>query len=228
VFSVTTKKKKKKTYPDYKDIANNVKGVTKNICYSKDDIVAFMPVLVSQCFCHLGSAALTASFENDAKEDATSRAEDYFLQSLNGWKYNAAALSLYANQRRMSGDVTLNSVLDQYEAATKCAHFIREESIKAITDENLSDDMKVCIEILLLDSIGVEFIAKENDSDEFSFAAVEATASFMCSLLASSLGDHDKARKYLSKFSTTHRIHPNVWEIANGRAIIEEDSCDIV
>mmetsp|Transcript_14099 Transcript_14099/g.18467 ORF Transcript_14099/g.18467 Transcript_14099/m.18467 type:complete len:107 (+) Transcript_14099:53-373(+) len=48
VFSVTTKKKKKKTYPDYKDIANNVKGVTKSICYSKDDIVAFMPVLVSQ------------------------------------------------------------------------------------------------------------------------------------------------------------------------------------
>ena len=33
----------------------------------------------------------------------------------------------------------------------------------------------------------------------------------MAALLNSTLGKHDRAKRYLSRFNISHRIHPNVW-----------------
>ena len=52
---------------------------------------------------------------------------------------------------------------------------------------------------------------EEEEDGYFSISQVEATSSFMAALLNSTLGNHDKALKYLRKFKVTHRIHPNVW-----------------
>jgi hypothetical protein len=54
---------------------------------------------------------------------------------------------------------------------------------------------------------------EEKDDSYFSFSSVEATARFMCAMLASTVGRHDQALTHLRHFShLTHRLHPNVWQ----------------
>ena len=47
----------------------------------------------------------------------------------------------------------------------------------------------------------------------YSSSAVESTARFMCAMLWSMQGNHDRALDHLKHFPLTHRLHPNVWTV---------------
>jgi len=53
----------------------------------------------------------------------------------------------------------------------------------------------------------------EDDKGSYSSSAVESTARFMCAMLWSMEGRHDKSLDHLRNFQLTHRLHPNVWKI---------------
>ncbi|KAG7366592.1 hypothetical protein IV203_029262 [Nitzschia inconspicua] len=74
------------------------------------------------------------------------------------------------------------------------------------------------------DSFENEFNEKDTEEDsnggeeevdspmDLSASAVESTARFMCAMLYSMEGRHDKALGHLKHFRLTHRLHPNVWK----------------
>mmetsp|Transcript_26922 Transcript_26922/g.74006 ORF Transcript_26922/g.74006 Transcript_26922/m.74006 type:complete len:726 (+) Transcript_26922:56-2233(+) len=51
----------------------------------------------------------------------------------------------------------------------------------------------------------------ESDPGWYSSSSVEATSRFMCAMLWSMDGRHDRALVHLKPFGLTHRLHPNVW-----------------
>ena len=55
----------------------------------------------------------------------------------------------------------------------------------------------------------------EADTGWYSFSAVESTSRFMCAMLWSMDGRHDRALDHLKPFRLTHRLHPNVWRISS-------------
>lgn len=58
----------------------------------------------------------------------------------------------------------------------------------------------------------------DDDAEEtgcYSASAVESTSRFMCAMLLSRDGRHDRALNYLKPFRLTHRLHPNVWKIVS-------------
>ncbi len=54
----------------------------------------------------------------------------------------------------------------------------------------------------------------KEDSGWYSASAVESTSRFMCAMLWSMEGCHDRALDHLKPFRLTHRLHPNVWQIS--------------
>ena len=213
-----------------KDDYVDINGEIHSICSAEEEkaITLFGPILLSSCFFHIGNKALTSRLEciepeeEETIDESSCSAESYLIKSIDIWPFNAVALSVYANHIRMSNTgSSLTSIVKMYEAAATYAHVIRQEALPFLTSDSTADDIKVFIEVLLLDSIGIEYIEdSEEELDEmskFSFAAVEATSRFMASLLRSTIGDHDKALEHLKKFNITHRVHPNVWEISSGR-----------
>ena len=59
---------------------------------------------------------------------------------------------------------------------------------------------------------------KDSNKYQYSYSEIEANASFMSSLLLSTLGKHDQALQYLEQFQLSHRIHPNVWKEAQSHS----------
>jgi len=53
----------------------------------------------------------------------------------------------------------------------------------------------------------------EEDDGWYSASTVESTSRFMCSMLWSMEGRHDRALEHLKPFRLTHRLHPNVWRV---------------
>ena len=158
-------------------------------------------------------------------------------KSLQAFGGNAATWSMGANFGRMSHRLSLATTREWYEKAVVWAVRIRAQAVTLLEDETIEDPLlKEWTELMLLNHmVGVEFEddeEDENDSDDedidqdekendeaeeeghYSVSAVEATARFMCAMLWSMQGDHDKAASHLQHFDVTHRLHPNVWNIA--------------
>ena len=218
-------KKSKLDVSSIRNIAKeSIEGEITKICFTQDEELAFKSfgkILLSQSYFHLADQGMSRLLEQSSRTDLglDKDIEYYFLKAIEVWPYNATARSVYANSRRMFGTESLSEILMDYELAAYFAHTIRDEAVSAIVSDSVGTDIKEFIEVLLLDSVGVEYI---EDSDNFSFPAIEATSSFMVSLIASCIGDHDKAKVYLKKFRATHRVHPSVWEQASGRMFLEE------
>ena len=195
-------------------------------------IEELLPVLVSICYLQLGSHAIDMAFASTAEEEEEESAldmapEEYLILSLLHFPANAAALSMLANHLRMNALATTQDVLYLYEKAAKHAHSIRSLAISLLEDEEVEDETKEWIELLLLNGVsGCEFEGgddkdeednnedgedEEGEGDVVSDSEVEATSSFMAALLLSVLGRHDEAATYLKKFGVTHRVHPDVW-----------------
>ena len=185
-------------------------------------IEGLLPVLISICYLQLGSHAIDLAFASTAEEEGEESAldkapEEYLTLSLLHFPPNAAALSMLANYLRMNALATTQDVCYLYEKAAKHAHSIRSLAISFLEDEEVEDEAKERVELLLLNGVsGCEFEGgddedEEGEGDVVSDSEVEATSSFMAALLLSILGKHDEAAVYLTKFGVTHRIHPDVW-----------------
>ena len=196
-------------------------------------IEGLLPVLISICYLQLGSHAIDMAFASTAEEEEGESAldkapEEYLVSSLLHFPANAAAVSMLANYLRMSALATTEDVCYLYEKAAKHAHSTRSLAISLLEDEEVEDETKEWVELLLLNGVsGCEFEGgddedeednnEDNEADEegggdvVSDSEVEATSSFMAALLLSILGEHDEAATYLKKFGVTHRIHPDVW-----------------
>lgn len=167
----------------------------------------------------------------------------YFEQALHYWPTNPAAKSLHANYHRMNLLRSTDYICGMYVEAAASAHEWRGVALDFLQmpleseDKEGSDDalnVKEWVELLIVNgALGVDYIAddedeeegaedggkdteeeEDEDSGEYSFSEVEATASFMSALLLSTLGKHEEALPYLKKFELSHRIHPNVWKMA--------------
>jgi hypothetical protein len=155
---------------------------------------------------------------------------EYFEQSLRFWPTNPAAMSMCANYDRMNCWGTTEEICERYCKAAEYANAWRQiglnyflVSSKDCEDDDQSMNAKEWVELLIMNgALGVDYISDERDNEvdeakdsgEYSASEVEATASFMSALLLSVLGKHDEALHYLRKFNLSHRIHPNVWEMA--------------
>ena len=216
------------------DIAKeSIEGEISRICFMENEVMAFKAfgeILLSQCYFHLADQGVSKILEDNSKLKAMAgldwdNIENNFMKAIEVWPYNATARSVYANARRMFGSTkSLSSILKDYEIAAYFAYVVRKEAVSAIKSDEVSSDIKEFIEVLLLDSIGAEYI---EDDDVFSFAAVEATSSFMASLLASNTGDHERAKVQLEKFGVTHRVHPKIWEHASGRSLSRKEANEV-
>jgi hypothetical protein len=93
--------------------------------------------------------------------------------------------------------------------------FIEEEEEESVFDNNLANEKSFQNEYCEKDGEDEEDNSDEGSNGNFSASVVESTARFMCSMLWSMSGRHDRALNHLKHFPLTHRLHPNVWEICS-------------
>ena len=198
-------------------------------------IKGLLPILVSMSYLHIGSHAISMAFSEEHGGDDgmfCMTPEEYLTLSLQYCPYNAAAVSMLANYLRMNMLAPVDRICCLYVLAAGDASKIRSLAIAILNDDSVAEEVKEWVELLLLNGIvGSEFAdsesgqedeengkkkenasdQEEKEEDEVTCSEVEATASFMASLLNSVLGRHDEALKHQKKFGISHRIHPNVW-----------------
>lgn len=201
--------------------------------FNNINIQTLIPILISMSNLHLATYATSYAL-NDADETSEfvlDSPKQYFEQALEYWPSNPAALSLYANYDRMNCGC-LKTVCERYVKASEFAKTWRQVAVDYL--ENAADvkadidglHIKEWVELLIVNgALGVDCIdetdeedannSKEEETGEYSFSEIEATAAFMSALLLSTLGKHEEALHNLKKFDLTHRIHPNVWKAAH-------------
>lgn len=199
-------------------------------------IKGLLPVLISMSYLHIGSHAISLALAEEQGGDGSMfsrRPEEYLTLSLQYFPYNAAAASMLANYLRMNMLAPVDHICNLYMLAANNASKMRSLAISLLDNETVGEEVKEWIELLLLNGIaGSEFAdpedgqeeedsgdkegngkdqEEEEEEEEVTDSEVEATASFMASLLNSIQGKHEEALNYQKKFGITHRIHPNVW-----------------
>ena len=173
---------------------------------------------------------------NESIAKAMETAQNLLIESLEWYPYNASTWSMGANFGRMSQSLSISSSRSWYEMAVRASSIIREHALEALEDESIPDEEKEWIELLVLNQVvGVEYEDDDDENDEeeecnedeenedeggddqedtgwYSASAVESTARFICAMLCSMDGRHDRALDHLKSFGLTHRLHPNVWK----------------
>ena len=215
----------KKSNIDYKDSETLEERAT---CWK--DVVGLLPILMSVAYYHLADFAISEYLSADSQDEASALEIQRLLNnSLEYFPENVAAWSMGANFGRMSHRLSLVNIRNWYERAVLYSSKLRAYSLAVLEDDSIEDNLvKEWIELLLLNQVlGVEFEGIEEGEDEeeeeeegeeegqYSSSAVESTARFMCAMLWSREGNHDRALSHIEKFPLTHRLHPNVWSIPN-------------
>ncbi|KAL3797092.1 hypothetical protein HJC23_000430 [Cyclotella cryptica] len=201
------------------------------------NVKSLLPMLISMSYLHLANYAISYVLK-DAKADGTTKEfllgfespMEYFEHSLRFWPTNPAAMSMCANYDRMNCWSSTEEICERYCKAAQYAGAWRQIALNyfQVSSEDVEDEAdgmnaKEWVELLIMNgALGVDYISEEEDNEadevkdsgEYSASEVEATASFMSGLLLSVLGKHDEALQYLRKFNLSHRIHPNVWKMA--------------
>ena len=166
-------------------------------------------------------------------------------KSLEYFPENAATWSMGANFGRMTHRLSLSNIRQWYERAVHYSSKLRISALDILKDDSIQDNLiKEWTELLLLNQVlGVEFEGSDDDDEEeeeeediddegeedidqeedddqemqgqYSSSAVESTSRFMCAMLWSREGEHERALSHLKNFPLTHRLHPNVWTIPN-------------
>ncbi|KAL7519683.1 hypothetical protein ACHAWX_004438 [Stephanocyclus meneghinianus] len=200
------------------------------------NVKSLLPVLISMAYLHLANYAISYVLK-DAKADGTTKEfllgfespMEYFEHSLRFWPTNPAAMSMCANYDRINCWGSTEEICERYCKAAECAKAWRQIALNYFeaSSEDCEGDVqgmnaKEWVELLIMNgALGVDYVSEEEnevedakESGEYSSSDVEATASFMSALLLSVLGKHEEALHYLRKFNLSHRIHPNVWKMA--------------
>lgn len=198
---------------------------------------SMLPIVCSVAHCHLASSAINQTVDQQA--DTCKEVWHHLKASLEYFSQNAATWSMGANFARMTQQASPAQVCAWYAKAAECASMLRSRALSLLEGlDEVSDDVKEWIELLLLNGIvGSEYVCDSDDDEEeaqvestdgmeneetediepkeengyFSASTVEATSRFMAAMLLSTLGKHDQALQQLQRFHLTHRLHPNVW-----------------
>lgn len=198
------------------------------------NIKDLVPILMSMSYLHLATYSVNYASKDDGMTKefllGFESAMDYFAHALEFWPTNPAAVSLSANYDRMNCWRTVEGICERYVNAAEYALKWRKVVVEFLEDETEVEpdvegmNVKEWVELLMANgSLGMECLDEEEhaeakngggDVDEYSYSEIEATAAFMSALLLSTLGKHDEALQQLTKFKLTHRIHPNVWKLA--------------
>eukprot|EP00934_Nitzschia_sp_Nitz4_P008163 Nitzschia sp. Nitz4//scaffold52_size167869//4218//6032//NITZ4_002253-RA/size167869-processed-gene-0.117-mRNA-1//1//CDS//3329553966//8153//frame0 len=197
-------------------------------------VLDLLPILLSAVYYHLAETAIAEYLHADPAEQAkpVENSISYLQKALQVFPHNVAAWSMGANFGRMSQRLSPSKALHWYEAAVKSVPDFRTQALALLEADNTNDDsegptfFQEWVELLILNQIlGVEYqvdeavettteedeISSEPEEGSYSASAVEATARFMCAMLASIQGNHDMALTHLKPFGVTHRLNPNVW-----------------
>ncbi|MGK3737777.1 MAG: hypothetical protein ACI8RD_003680 [Bacillariaceae sp.] len=212
-----------------------------------------LPILLSVGYHHLADRAIAQylmmqqqqqQFSTSDIDTAVENAQNLVVESLEWYPGNASTWSMGANFGRMSQSLSLLSTRKWYEKAVETSTMLRHQTLQALEDDSVPEDVKEWIELLILNEIvGTQYedneeeedddddeneinkdevknnendIDKEDEDDSpgrYSSSAVESTARFMCAMLWSMEGRHDRSLDHLRGFQFTHRLHPNVWKI---------------
>jgi len=134
--------------------------------------------------------------------------------------------------------IDMATICDLYVKASTCAGIVKDAALGYFNNTQEEDDDNACfnlkelIDILIISgALGMDMddqdeeeeMEGEEDDDQAvnSSSTVEETSSFTAAMLLSSLGKHDDAKLLLQKFRFSHRIHPNVWSLASGQALLD-------
>ena len=192
------------------------------------NIKSLVSILISMSYVHLANYATSYSLDTKSSEmTGFDSPKEYFEKALAFWPNNPAAISLYANFDRINCGC-LEDICERYVKAAGFARQWRELALAYLETETESCvegiDVKEWVELLIVNgALGVDCIDddegengrdEEGSNEEYSFSEIEATAAFMSALLLSTLSKHGEALRMLTQFELSHRIHPNVWAMA--------------
>ncbi len=137
---------------------------------------SLLPALLSMTHLHIGNYLISQGFENQAEMnsgDANNNDDPliHLYKSLRYFPFNASALSILANYKRMNKKDAQQTICDFYERASDNAKLLRDLGISILNhgNEHYKDDInmyKEWTELLFLDGMcGVEYIGEEDDED---------------------------------------------------------------
>ena len=189
---------------------------------------SFASIMLSMSYLHIANHSMS--------EELDQSTEHYFEQSLIYWPENPASNSLLADYHKQMkvGSDNLTIICDLYVKAATYAGIVRGAAMKFV-DTTLAKEedrlnLKEMVEILVMggaldmseeeeEEVEEEEDEKDDDDEQVidSYSNVEVSSSFMSAMLLSCLGKHDDALAHLRKFRFSHRIHPNVWNVALGQ-----------
>eukprot|EP00956_Cyclotella_meneghiniana_P008173 scaffold10872_cov66-Cyclotella_meneghiniana.AAC.6 len=191
---------------------------------------SLVSILISMSYVHLANYATSYTLDTKSSEmTGFDSPKEYFEKALTFWPDNPSAISLYANFDRINCGC-VKDICERYVKAAGFAKQWREWALAYLEKEIDTEadiggiDVKEWVELLIVNgALGVDCIDEEGEeserdeegsNEEYSFSEIEATASFMSALLLSTLSKHGEALRMLTKFKLSHRIHPNVWKVA--------------
>ncbi|KAL3804877.1 hypothetical protein HJC23_006649 [Cyclotella cryptica] len=206
-------------------LTSDASAITKSLT-----IESLLPVLISMSYLHLANYAISYVLKDANADGLTTEfllgfdsPMDYFEKSLRFWPTNPATMSMQANYDHLNCWCTTEEICDRYCMAAELASLWQRIALDyfQLSPEDHEDgdtgmNIKEWVELLIVNgSLGVHDISPDQGNSEGYFSSeIEGTASFMAGFLLSSLGKHDEALQHMRKFNLSHRIHPNVWKMA--------------
>lgn len=220
-------------------------------------IHSILPILMSMSYLHIANHSMSAEDLDDDGGDDQQPPMYYFEMSLRYWSTNPAANSLLADYYRQHDDhcsIDMATICDLYVKSSTYADIVKDAALRFVNntpleekeeedDENACFKLKKMIEILVISgALGMVMDEQQDEGEEMedegsedddeqavdSSSTVEETSSFTAAMLLSSLGKHDDAKLLLQKFRFSHRIHPNVWSLASGHALLDNRSKQMI
>ena len=220
-------------------------------------IHSILPILMSMSYLHIANHSMSAEDLDDDGGDDQQPPMYYFEMSLRYWSTNPAANSLLADYYRQHDDhcsIDMATICDLYVKSSTYAGIVKDAALRFVNntpleekeeedDENACFKLKKMIEILVISgALGMVMDEQQDEGEEMedegsedddeqavdSSSTVEETSSFTAAMLLSSLGKHDDAKLLLQKFRFSHRIHPNVWSLASGHALLDNRSKQMI
>lgn len=220
-------------------------------------IHSILPILMSMSYLHIANHSMSAEDLDDDGGDDQQPPMYYFEMSLRYWSTNPAANSLLADYYRQHDDhcsIDMATICDLYVKSSTYSDIVKDAALRFVNntpleekeeedDENACFKLKKMIEILVISgALGMVMDEQQDEGEEMedegsedddeqavdSSSTVEETSSFTSAMLLSSLGKHDDAKLLLQKFRFSHRIHPNVWSLASGHALLDNRSKQMI
>ncbi len=220
-------------------------------------IHSILPIFMSMSYLHIANHSMSAEYLDDDQQPPMYFFDQSFKYWSTNPAANSLLADYYRQQivNTSSDDdhcsIDMATTCDLYVKASTCAGIVKDAALRFFNntqeeeekeeedDDNACFNLKELIDILIISgALGMDMddqdeeeeMEGEEDDDQAvnSSSTVEETSSFTAAMLLSSLGKHDDAKLVLHKFRFSHRIHPNVWSLASGHALLDNRSKQII